>query len=441
MSTALLPWAVLWATCGLLWLPASLPAQGPAQGGQTANERILQIRRLGKTDSQAIPELAKSLSDPNPDIRLEAVRAIVKIGSERSLDPLVEATHDNDPDVEILATNGIVNFYLPGYVSSGLLSHPLSRGVKQFKALFAVRNRQEIAPEITVRPNIREAIAVQVEHAPSVDARANAARAAGILHDGAAVPALGEALRSREKELILESLYAMQKIGDPAAGPSAGFLLHDLDDKVELAALETVGVLRSTASEADVRQVFDNARNEKVRRAALEALAVFGTPGDRTLFQQHAADSDAVMRAAALEGLGRLREPEDTPLLDAAYNEKDIDWRVHLAAAFALVSEGKMDASEFSPLQYLVENLDQVNRDSTAQAYLTELCRRDDVRKGVYTLLPQASVAQKVALCNILAASHAPDVIPVLTDLAKDANPDLSLAASKSLRIAQARRP
>jgi HEAT repeat protein len=428
---------VLWATCVLVWVPAALPAQS----GHATNERILQIRRLGKTDSQAIPELAKDLSDPNPDIRTEAVRAIVKIGTERSLDPLVAATHDNDPDIQILATDGIVNFYFPGYVSNGLLSHPLSRGVKQLKTFFAVRNRQEIAPEITIRPNIQEAIAAEVGHAASVDARANAARAAGILRDGAAVPALGEALRSRETVLMMESLYAMQKIGDPAAGTAAAFLVRDLDEKVQLAALETVGVLRNTASAAAVRQVFTNARNDKVQRSALEALAVFGVPDDRKLFQQYAADSDAVMRAAALEGLGRIREPEDTPLLDTAFNEKNIDWRVHLAAAFALVSEGKVDTAEFSPLQYLVENLDQANRDETAQAYLTELCRREDVRKGVYALLPQASVQQKIVLCNILAASHAPDVVPVLTDLSKDANSDLSLAAAKSLRIAQARRP
>ncbi|HEX4771108.1 MAG TPA: HEAT repeat domain-containing protein [Bryobacteraceae bacterium] len=422
--------------CSLFLLTAVLLG---FSGDKSTKQQIEEIKKLGKTDSQAIPELTKYLSDANLDIRAEAVRAIVKIGTDRSLDPLATATQDKDPQIEMLATDGIVNFYFPGYVSNGLLTHPLSRGEKQIKSLFSVRNRQEIPPEITVRPNIQDALAGEVAHGASVDARANAARAAGILHARAAVPALSDALRSRDTVLILESLYALQKIGDPAAGPAAGFLVRDLDEKVQLAALETVGVLRSVPSAPAVHSVLESARNDKVKRAALQAVALFGMPADRALFQQYANEKDVTMRAAAIEGLGRIREPEDTPVLDAAFNEKDADWRIHLAAAFALVNEGKVDTSEFSPLRFLVENLDQAGRGTTAQAYLTELCRRENVRKGVYTVIADASADQKVALCRILAASHAPDVVPVLEQLAKDPNSDVSLTATKSLGIAQGR--
>src|ERR1700712_2337349 len=80
------------------------------------NQRILRIRQLAKTDSHVIPVLSGYLSDPDADIRLEAVRAIMRLGTDRSLDPLVAATRDKDDAVEIAATDGLVNFYLPGYV-------------------------------------------------------------------------------------------------------------------------------------------------------------------------------------------------------------------------------------------------------------------------------------------------------------------------------------
>src|SRR5436305_4450628 len=85
------------------------------EDGFTAKERISRIRDLSKRDSSAIRSLAPYLSDANREIRLEAVKAIVKIGGEASLDPLVTATHDKDPEIQIKATDGLVNFYLPGY--------------------------------------------------------------------------------------------------------------------------------------------------------------------------------------------------------------------------------------------------------------------------------------------------------------------------------------
>lgn len=410
----------------------------PAQTAPSANERIQQIRHLAKKDSQAIPVLAQYVSDPDPDIRREAVKAIVKIGTHQSLDPLAKATHDTDPTIAILATDGLVNFYLPGYVSRGGLSGPFDRGVRQVKGFFSVPNRDVIPPTMTINPEVAQALAAEITGGPNVDARANAARAAGVLRDEDAVPSLETGLRSKDTEVILECLIALQKIGDPAAGPSAGFLTRDLDTRVQLTALETVGDLRSLQSAPDIRAALSGAKNDKVRAAALQALALLAIPGDRTLFQQYASDANPAVRAAALEGLGRIREPEDYRTLEAAFNEQGADWRVHLAAAFGLVDEGKADTGEYSPLSYVVENLDQSGREDTAKAYLTELCRREDVRKGVYDLIPQTTASEKVALCGILGASRAQDAVPVLSTLQRDSDAQVSLAAAKAIDLIHA---
>ncbi len=425
------------ATCGIC---ACLIAFGQNEGGYTANQRIATIRNLGKKDSQAIPALAQYMSDPNGDIRVEAVKAIVKIGTESSLGPLVQATHDNDSEIQIRATDGIINFYLPGYVAKSGLSGSATRGVREVKSFFSSRNDQVIGLGTTVRPDVSQALSDEIHGGASLDARANAARAAGILHAQPAVPALLDALRSKDSQLIFESLVALQKIRDPSAGPGVSFLAHDLDDRVQATALETIGVLHSLTSAPDVRSALSNARNVKIRRAALEALAMLAIPGDRPTLQQYLNDKDADLRAAAIEGLGRIREPEDTPMLQEAYDEKDADWRVHLAAAFALVSEGKVEMSEFGPLQYLFENLDVKNHANIATAYLTELARRDDVRKALFPLVREATRDQKLALCSIFAASQSDDVIPVLNTLSRDIDPAVALAATKSLRIVQTHR-
>jgi HEAT repeat protein len=84
------------------------------------NVRPKDVRQTAKSGPSAIPRLQEYLKDPSVDVRVEAVKQIIEIGPPRSLDPLILATRDNDPEVQILATDGLVNFYLPGYVKTGV---------------------------------------------------------------------------------------------------------------------------------------------------------------------------------------------------------------------------------------------------------------------------------------------------------------------------------
>src|SRR6266481_6876364 len=78
------------------------------------------VRNLAKQGSNALPRLQELLRNPDLDIRIEAVKAITEVGTPGSLALLIQATADNDPEVQIHATDGLVNFYLPGYVQKGL---------------------------------------------------------------------------------------------------------------------------------------------------------------------------------------------------------------------------------------------------------------------------------------------------------------------------------
>jgi HEAT repeat protein len=428
----------LLAVCILVF---ALHALGQTESGFSPNQRIDRIRSLGKTNSaQAIPALRQSLKDRDRNVRVEAVKAIVKIGTEASLDPLIEAMHDKDSEVEILATDGLVNFYVPGYVVKGGLTGPFTHGVRQVKSFFSSRNDQVIGPDVTVRQEVATAIGDVVQNGSGIDARSNAARAAGILRASGAVPALLDGLRSKDSELIFECLVALQKIKDPEAGPRVSFLARDLDPRIQMEALQTIGVLKSVESAPDVRLALTTGANEKIRRRALETLAMLGQAEDRATFKRFVNSADPRLRVAALEGLGRLREPEDYPVANHVYNEKDAGPAVHLAAAFAMVEEGNVSTAEFSPLQYLFENLNSQALGDTAQAYMTEVCRNPAVRKAVIPLATGANKDQKIRLCAALGASQSEDVVPVLTKLSSDIDPQVSLAASRALQKVKARK-
>src|SRR5579875_2020906 len=206
------------AACILL---ASLPPRLPAQNAQnySPNERILLIRDLARKNAQAIPAIAQYLTDPDRDVRLEAVKAIVKLDTPASLTPLIQATHDNDPEIQIRATDGLVNDYLPGYVAKSGLSGTLTRGVRQAKAFFNSRNDQVMDPGTEVRPDVAEALGGLITGGASVQVRANSTRAAGFSRARCRFTALEKGVNSKETPIIFESLVELEKTGNPSAGP------------------------------------------------------------------------------------------------------------------------------------------------------------------------------------------------------------------------------
>src|ERR1022692_343954 len=78
------------------------------------------VREVAKGGSAAIPKLQEYLKNQPPDVRAEAARQLTEVGTAASLDPLIQATLDGDPQIQILAVDGLGNFYSPGYVKTGL---------------------------------------------------------------------------------------------------------------------------------------------------------------------------------------------------------------------------------------------------------------------------------------------------------------------------------
>src|SRR5581483_10579710 len=175
---------------------------------------------------------------------------------------------------------------------------------------------QVIDPFVEVRPDVIQALGKVARGGSSMDSRANAARAIGVLRGKLAVPDLLEAVRSKNSDVIYESLIALQKIRDESAAPQIAFLLRDFDSKVQIAAIETTGLLRNTQAVPDLRRVLENARDAKVRRAALTAIAMLPEESSRELYARYLSDKDDRLRAAAAEGYARIGTPADLPILE-----------------------------------------------------------------------------------------------------------------------------
>jgi len=231
---------------------------------------------------------------------------------------------------------------------------------------------------------------------------------------------------------------ALQKIRDPAAGPGLAFLLRDLDEKVQVAALEAAGILRNQGAAPNVREVLDRARTTKIRRAALSTLAMLADPADHGVFLRYLNDKDDGLRAGAAEGLARLKNSADQPVLEKAF-EAERSANTRLSLAFAVVSLGNRQISEFSPLQYLVNNLNNRAYRNVSIAFLTEVCRDLGVRQAIYPILTHATRDEKTGMSVVLARSGDRDSEPYLEAMLQDSDPEVMQEGTRSLRTLRTR--
>lgn len=406
-----------------------------------AKQRARGVRELGKGGSDAIPRIEPYLADPDVDVRIEAVKAIVEIGTQRSLDPLVKAAADNDSEIQIRATDGLVNFYVPGYIRTGLTAS-LRRVGNTIKSKFTDTTDLVVDPYVQVRPQVVQALGRLARGGSSMASRANAARAAGILRGREAVPDLVEALRSKDTEVIFESLIALQKIRDPSAGPKIEFLLRDLNEKVQIAAIETVGLLLDRDATNALRDLLDRSRNMKVKRAALTAMAQMPDAQLHGVYAAYLENKDDGLREAAAEGFGRLKNAADRPKLEAAFSSETKNGP-RLTLAFALVRLGNRGLGDFDPLRYLVNNLNSIAYRGKARPLLVELSRDPEIRAALYPVLKQPNTTrdEKIGLAQVFAETGERDSIAPLEALTQDPNPEVVQEARKCIRNLRARFP
>jgi len=419
-------------------LAASLSAQPDSPD---ARNRARAARDLARQGSDSLAWLERLALDADLSVRIEAVKALGEVGTPRSLDPLIRSCGDPDSEMQIRASDGLVNFYLPGYLKNGGLSGKLKRIGTGIQAKFGDATDDSIVPAyVEPRKDVILALGRLVRLGASREVKANAARGVGVLRGRAALDDLYDGLRTKDDLILFESLNAIKKIRDPESGAKITYLVRDLDERVQTTAAETVGMLNYTPAARDLEDVLRRDRTIKVRRATLTGLGLLAQPSSRATFQQYLNDRDEGLRAAAAEGLGRLKNPADLPALEKGFNDERKAF-ARLSFAFALVKNGRTSLQEFSPFKLLINALASASLSSVAESFLVELAREDAVRGELNRTLPNWGKPEKIGLARVLGVSGDSASGKALEGLVKDADADVSVEATRALRTLKARVP
>lgn len=405
----------------------------PKQRAKAAKEAI-------KSGPQGIERIKPLLTDSDVSVRIETIKAITEIGSQYSLEPLTQALADSDAEVQIRATDGLVNFYMPGYVKSGL-SGTINRAGNVIRSKFRTNSDDRVIDSwIDVRPEIISALGKTLRDSKNQDARANAARALGILRGGGALDDLHDSLRSKDTRIMYEALIALQKIRDPRSASSVSFLFRDPEDQIAAAALQTAGLLRDRSVFSEIEAIYRRGPSQAVKRAAISALAMLGDERGRAYFIEAFQDRDEQIRTAGAEGIARLKDPNQIANLNTCFDDER-KMPPRLACAFGLVMIGRTQRNETSALTYLINTLNLKAWKGVAEGYLEELARSKDVRIGLEQAALTGTKDEKISLARILSISGDQDSITVLEKLTRDSEPEVMEEGVRALRNLRARLP
>lgn len=423
------------ALVSVLMAAVSVAAQDPSSG--EPKQRVKAARAFAKDGSAGVEKLRPLLSDSDVGVRRAAVESLVAIGGQHSLEPLTYSLADGDGEVQRMAAIGLVNFYVPGYYQSGWRGR-LKRGADTVLDPFLGAD-EPVAPDyVTARPEIVAALGKVTAESPSMEARVASARALGVLRARAASDQLLAALLTKNTEVLYEVLTAFEKIRNPDVAPRLFYMLRDPDEKVQLAAIQTVSLLGNKEANAPLRGAWERTKSDKVRRALLEAMAMLPDEANRPLFEKHLLDADEGMRAGAAEGLGRLGKTEDRARIETLW-EGERKMRPRLSQAYAMVALGQREISDLSPLQYLINTLNHKAWQGVARGFLKALAPEPVVRYSLHNALLKANRTEKLALADILGVSGGKDSVEPLEALSKDPDAAVSSESLRALRTLRMR--
>ena len=174
---------------------------------------------------------------------------------------------------------------------------------------------------------------------------------------------------------------------------------------MQIAAIETTGLLRNQEAVPDLIGCAQRARRTtKFGGRRCWRIAMLPDRTEPRLFTQYSPTRTTRCARAAAEGFARLRNPADLPVLEKAWQGKS-KTSPRLSLAFAQVMLGQTEFSEFSPLQYLINNLNSKLYKGEAEPFLMELARDERVRNSLYRAMSSGTKDEKIGLARVLARS------------------------------------
>jgi HEAT repeat protein len=379
---------------------------------------------LGKTKSRdAVQPLLASANDPDVGVREEVVKALGLLKDHDAITMLLTTIKDPAVSVREESIIALVNLHADPNTEFAMtrVAESVYKRINPFSD--QVGNDPTIIEEyVKVAPMVIDSIAERlVDSSPAI--RLDAAKALGILRARPAVPKMVEAMKTGDANLKVAILRSLYKIRDTSIDEQLLPYLNDSDKAVREETILTLGLLRSKKALPDLKRIYDQNPDTKLRLKAFQAIAMIGDAASLELFQRHLKDPDKIYRRYAAEGMARVGDASVVDEVSRAFiNEKDP--AAQLAQSFALYRLGRREFVE-----KLVSGLAHHEH---VTAYLIELGSPVSPELTGYLNHQNATVRER--LCYVLGLIGNSSTIDQLKPLLRDANGAVASEAALAIR-------
>jgi HEAT repeat protein len=384
----------------------------------TVKTRIEAAEGLGKSRRpEAVTPLAAALrAEPEAKVRLEVVQALRQLRNLNAVPALVTAMSDPEADVREEALGSIVEVYS---------ERERSGAVGRFLELFSDEYERPTPPLFTsVDPSVFRALA-QLLRDERKELRQGAAYAAGILDARSILGDLVATLPDVEPGVRGAAATAIGKVGTTAEGQKLIPLLSDENASVRNRALWAIGVLHVREAGPALREMYEANRRKEQGVKVLESLSRVADPAQADLFREVVKESDPERKRLAIEGLARVSDASMLPAFKKDFQRERGD-DLRLAYAFAIARLGDRDF-----LDTLVLGLPSSSAGKRVNEYLLEL--GPGILTDLYPYLNDQDAEIRAQLCDIIAAMGNASSVGVLEPLVNDPSPKVVDRANRAI--------
>ena len=376
-------------------------------------------------------DVVRNLRNPDPKIRISAVRLLRETGYAEAITPLASVISDQVNEIQLEAIDAELSFFLVEPVPTK----------KHVALVVEVRTEGRAPAAFELGP-----LAVWPKPVPVE-----------------LVDALLQAVDDDNKKVRVEAIYTLGAIGSPATiklseAATARLLkaLDHYDPAVRAGAARVVGRLQvKSAGDALLKAVNDS--NAEVRYAsiralgeidderaiqalteqlsyygsgegawsALDALARIAHPSSVSVFQSRLADKDPYLRRAAAEGMARAGDVKSVEPFVTESNQ-DPSEMVRAAMTFALYKKGHPNY-----LGRLIDFMDSDRLMPQIYGYLVEL--GPSIVAPAVVRLKEPDVDVRRNLVTILGVLGDQSTAIVLTPYKEDRSREVATAASNAI--------
>jgi HEAT repeat protein len=368
-------------------------------------------------EAQSIARLASDVNSAEPKVRRAALKALATRGAE-ALEPLSLLVSDPERDIRSDAIAAILAIYV---------EPPPRQRISSAEDAFGW-TRYRTTPWPVPAALLTNLVRALADDWPWI--RRDAAYALGVVMTPPVAPNVADeliySLADPDRSVRLAATRALGRLRATRAGDHLIGRIVDTDLSVRLAAIRAVGEIREARALVALQEQLEYYRGATAGRTALEALARIAHRSTWELFSLERFSKSDAHRRYAYEGLARLG---GIPAADAIAVEQllaeERDEAVAAAMAFALAAAGRPFVDR------VVMALVDADTANQALDYIVELGTARPAVLVPYLKNSDAMVRERVAMAMGFVAD--PGIEAALTELTTDGNPSVRRAADTAL--------